>query len=520
MVGPTAIDSVADPSNEWIGAQSAAQLLRDRIAQALRGDNPTPWIPNNGKFNGPYSSDDVESNRLVLRVAAALQAALLNHELSSCLFDGQAYKALPAAAFVNNFVVLNGIMLHGLELDPLWPDEWQPWSGCSWVLSKSQFEAWLASDDAISERGLPPIASEEATNSVAQLEARQPSQRTYVPLSEAVTWIAFGLALDSDRMTRTLSWGTLCDGNLAETVRRMSDAAEKLLDAGADAKIAFKGRLVAHRDENGALTSKIDADALNDFRQFDIYGKDHLRYGRGPRFTPDRARVVSYAHSARAELFTNVTVSRAELLSLFPDPREIRHPLLDPVPASLPDIGPTLRLDEAVCLLATGKPSDDIEIRYNSAGDFAIASPQPPIEQYHHASRALHRALREGDLSSYVAPADAEPLSIPRYYWNTVDPVYLHPVYKGTAPHFRASNNAILLSRRSFDDWLPQVEPFKAPATPRPSHADVVQWCKDWMNASKGGMDKAWNVFRKNPKHVGLSRDDVFRPAWREATRG
>lgn len=54
--------------------------------------------------------------------------------------------------------------------------------------------------------------------------------------------------------------------------------------------------------------------------------------------------------------------------------------------------------------------------------------------------------------------------------------------------------------------------------TPRMSHDEVVAWCKCWIASGRSnGMDKAWQSFSVAPEHVGLSRDDVFRPAWKEA---
>ena len=52
-------------------------------------------------------------------------------------------------------------------------------------------------------------------------------------------------------------------------------------------------------------------------------------------------------------------------------------------------------------------------------------------------------------------------------------------------------------------------------------HSRVVEWCRDWIESGKGnGMDKAWIAFRDDPQHAGLSRDDAFRPAWKEAKTG
>ncbi|MEO6092898.1 MAG: hypothetical protein ABIT04_11695 [Novosphingobium sp.] len=46
---------------------------------------------------------------------------------------------------------------------------------------------------------------------------------------------------------------------------------------------------------------------------------------------------------------------------------------------------------------------------------------------------------------------------------------------------------------------------------------EVVDWCRSWINEGKGGMDKAWDTFKHLPDSKGLSRDDVFRPAWKQA---
>ena len=54
--------------------------------------------------------------------------------------------------------------------------------------------------------------------------------------------------------------------------------------------------------------------------------------------------------------------------------------------------------------------------------------------------------------------------------------------------------------------------------TPRKSHAEVVGWCRLWIESGQGnGMDQAWRSFSEALEHEGLSRDDVFRPAWNEA---
>lgn len=52
----------------------------------------------------------------------------------------------------------------------------------------------------------------------------------------------------------------------------------------------------------------------------------------------------------------------------------------------------------------------------------------------------------------------------------------------------------------------------------RPPQSDVEDWCRRWIESGNGnGMDAAWNEFHADPAHAGLSRDDVFRPAWKTA---
>ena len=62
--------------------------------------------------------------------------------------------------------------------------------------------------------------------------------------------------------------------------------------------------------------------------------------------------------------------------------------------------------------------------------------------------------------------------------------------------------------------------PAHSPA-PIDRHQHTVNWCRSWIVEGKGtGMDLAWDAFKVEPGHAGLSRDNVFRPAWKEAKAG
>lgn len=59
----------------------------------------------------------------------------------------------------------------------------------------------------------------------------------------------------------------------------------------------------------------------------------------------------------------------------------------------------------------------------------------------------------------------------------------------------------------------------------RSKHDEVVLWCVDWLARQRSaglraGENLAWAEFKTIARHVGLSRDDVFRPAFRAAKSG
>lgn len=52
----------------------------------------------------------------------------------------------------------------------------------------------------------------------------------------------------------------------------------------------------------------------------------------------------------------------------------------------------------------------------------------------------------------------------------------------------------------------------------RPTPEYLVSWCENWLaQAKRTGERLAWADFRNVPAHDGLSRDDVFRPAFKAA---
>ena len=206
--------------------------------------------------------------------------------------------------------------------------------------------------------------------------------------------------------------------------------------------------------------------------------------------------------------------------------------MLAMLPASLPDIGLAIGIEEALSWTAYGKPSNDIDVWKNVAGDFVLAdsaraalsdgdSTQLPehLMRYVESNRSIWRALRDGTLASYVAPNGGPALAIPRLYWNKRNPELVDSIFEGVPTSDLGAGYPVLLSRRAFESWRAAQSVHELPILDQPpSHEDNVKWCCDWIAAGNGnGMDRAWDAFKIVPAHNGLSRDDAFRPAWRSA---
>jgi hypothetical protein len=65
----------------------------------------------------------------------------------------------------------------------------------------------------------------------------------------------------------------------------------------------------------------------------------------------------------------------------------------------------------------------------------------------------IWNAMRSGDILAYVAPADGQPFTVPRNYWNWADNQSLEILYRGMPDSFFGRGCPILLSRQAFDTW-------------------------------------------------------------------
>lgn len=306
----------------WIDGVICARRLFASFRAEFADADPAPWHnvlnanywgPNSGKTPEEYTLNEKLSARLV----AVIQKAVFSRQLSPSWFDGSAFKSIPAHAFGDWRIVQNALLNGGFEVDPLWPDEWQHWSNHGWAIPKDQFETWMQTKHALSMAGLPVPGSELPPCDVVAIAARKPSDASRVPLSEAITWIAFDVALDAERLERAIRWESLADGDLQAAQRQMEVATAALLQAGADGLVAFYGRHMEVHGEKGRLTEEIDPLTLEDYRKVLIVSHDNLYYGEG-LFVWYRSSNESHAlGSERRDHYYNVTVDRQTLLMRF-----------------------------------------------------------------------------------------------------------------------------------------------------------------------------------------------------------
>ena len=490
---------VKDLPTGWIDAYVCARRLFAALKDECANADPAPWkIVQSPEYWGPQlgktSDEHVFDEKLSERVVAAFQSAIVSSQLVPSWFDGSAFRCIPSCAFDNRGQLYAALLQGQFEIDPLWPDEWQKWSGCAWAFPSDQFEHWIT-NHALSIAGLPIPSDEVPKCEIDVVGSRLPSESTRVPLSEAVSWIAFGLALNAGRLERAIRWQRLSEGDLQAAQRRLEGAVTTLLTAASDGLVPMYGRHVAGHGEKGARTEKIDPLMLEDYANAFIVNEDSLYYGTGLFIWYQAPNQTLVRGSDRNDHFTHVSVERQALISHCGDQTRSSAPLLVPIPAALPDLGSVMGLEEAISLLAHNHPSYDVELWMDREGNIDLRDPwgkalpdvaegeRPPfLVAFVEANRKLREALRKGILRGFVAPPGSPVLSIPRLYWNSVNPECVEYIYRGTSGSDSGRGCPILLSHQSFDGWRTETTP--PPTAEARSTANGERECREWLLAA------------------------------------
>ncbi len=370
MADSTQIDNLPEG---WIDGHCAFDRLRLLLLEQNNESDPAPWFhPVNADYWGPHwgqtPGDYVLNKKLEERLASTFQSALISGRLRASMFDGLELRELPKATFGFKSALQNALFFGAFDLDPLWPDDWQTWSGRHWAIAAGDLDDWIQSGDALRIEGLPYCETETLPDLPTSIERRLPTEGAYVPLSEAVTWIAFGMALDASRYARAVAWERLFGGNLQILQRKVDDACARLFQAGADGHAKFIGRHVDSLYETGVLLKVIDPLTLLDYQKAMIDGHNHLYFGKGLFL---QYQAINHTHvkgSVRSDHYMDVAINRADLLSHYPDlegstgilppNRKLNHPEIISKAAAMKAEQPTLSKGSAAASIVADLPKN------------------------------------------------------------------------------------------------------------------------------------------------------------------
>lgn len=459
-------DTDEDTNSDWLRITEAVRLLHLFFNDALAEQEPAPWIERPRNTVQQVESGTTLPHRKTARTSLTMRRALLSGDLTAHLVNDDRAHPLPGWAWENAYAAENAFNFDWLPLNPLLGHGLGDYEDWRCFVSRAEFQAWLARPDIVEIGDLPTLpAPHDHSARPEELSCREPPNRPFVELTQALTWIAFGVSLSGDELAfmEPCRFGPFADSGSPDDLRA---AMARFADQASAGNIRVRGRYVANYSDHSAAsradTAYLSDTQLRDFACFDsLHGG--LEPGAGLAWETD---VLEQALNGRNDGWRDVEVCRADVMRVFNRKDDTVLALTQPIPASLPDIGSVMGLDEALSWLAHNRPSYDYQVWADGAGEIQIRDPSgevvepaedgsPPqsIEDLRQASRKLHEVLRDGSLATYVASEGGSPLQVPRAYWNSVNPESLHHVYRGMTPDDRGAECPVLLSRKAFDEW-------------------------------------------------------------------
>ena len=132
-----------------------------------------------------------------------------------------------------------------------------------------------------------------------------------VTLSEALSWLAFGVLCDKDKLKTELmssAFGLVDD----EALKKLTVSLQDLTKSARSGQVTLEGRYVQNPSSADALTKKIEPNALADFRAFDIL-LDGLRLGEGILWMSNDKMVWVNNPKTSLEHYRDITMNFKEL---------------------------------------------------------------------------------------------------------------------------------------------------------------------------------------------------------------
>lgn len=490
-----------------ISCPDAVREVYQRVNAAVTDTDPAPWFNVSPGQIVMFSDGDeagyVYRAKLRDRSTLVFQAGLLSGAVRAHFSDGIASRDVPGWAWQSTERNGHAWSEGRLPLEVFLPEEWQRWSCHSIFLDCDAFKAWLDGQPLDDPAGLPELPPpHDAHAKPERVKKRLPTDIPFVTLSEALTWIAFGFALDSNDLDRAISGNAFDD---TDPQAALADAIARLAVWASGGKIAARGKYVENHstDENKVLTATIDPVRFEDFAQFNS-ACDGLRYGTGLTWNHVGC-ALDYSSQDRRDAFRSVKVNRADLLKLFPDRDDSAKSQLAPVklPDSADVFARTAYLSRDQQALFRGD-----QLPYNGEAE-RLANGQ--AAKLAHVE-ALARFLRSGGVCQEFLSETHH------YHGGSAHGLALHLALAfsdGGGSLTGAQCWAMLMHWRGTPD-----EHWPGMAQPTPDAMDDAAYStdeiKDWIQANPQYTNQktARTEFMKQPRAVGLSA--AFESVWQD----
>jgi hypothetical protein len=302
-----------------ISVHDAFYMLVERIDQATEDTDPAPWFEVDRdtvqRRAGAYPARYIREEKRDHAAARMLTRALISGELSAYANEGHSTFDVPAWMWSETWLDRRTHPDFRLHIRALDPEEWQVWHDARLFLNEAAFNQWLSSQDCRQPPQFEPMPKPiDADTRPSPTAYRLPPETPFVSLSEALSWIAFGVSLERERLGRALKaeeLGTDAPTKLKAAVRRLA------LQASGGG-ISARGRYVADllSNEGGVDTKDIEPAAFSDFVAFHL-PYDGLMRGHGFLWEGELYALDRALGEVKSDEYRSVIVRRADLIRIF-----------------------------------------------------------------------------------------------------------------------------------------------------------------------------------------------------------
>lgn len=288
-------------------------LLRSPEVDVFPSHAPEAWKVE--AWGGANPDLYVRKQKAGMRAQKSLQIGLAAGQLKAVYVDESDRQSIPTWAWENNdrtaFVWNEG----RLPLDILLPDRWQRWTRHRCFIERDSLRTWLKADFIKLGSDLPDVVRSER-RPPAPISHRAPPSQPYVPLCEAVSWIAYGVAMPSDSLFELIQTGEIGQG-YQWAIKRLEAAVTDFADAALGQHIRCIGRYKpTYSEKCDDLTDFIAPVRFADFRRLDIVGNGFF-YGSGLAQCMNEGALHLIMGEGRSDSLFDVKVDRADLMAHF-----------------------------------------------------------------------------------------------------------------------------------------------------------------------------------------------------------